>query len=179
MGWRGRAWASSWVAVALLVAFARPAEAFELSGGVSLGGILVGTEPRFAVSPHIATSWHMRSGFLAAVDELCSILPGTNNLGVGVYNHISGSIGYVSEDREYSVGPSISFYSMPACGLTLCGRVAGVAPGAHVQTSIYFAGPLGVSVSANVDWVGGKSLVLPGGIAAMVVVGPVFRWRSK
>jgi hypothetical protein len=39
--------------------------------------------------------------------------------------------------------------------------------------------PLGVSVSANVDWIGGRSRVLPGGLAAMIVAGPVLRWSAK
>jgi hypothetical protein len=38
---------------------------------------------------------------------------------------------------------------------------------------------MGVSVRANIDWVGGRSLVLPGGVAAMVTAGPVLRWISK
>lgn len=64
-----------------LVALPSPAEAFELSGGVSLGGILAGTEPRLAVSPHAGISWRMESGFLVAAHDLFSILPATNRDG--------------------------------------------------------------------------------------------------
>jgi hypothetical protein len=99
--------------------------------------------------------------------------------GSGFYNKTSAAIRYASENVMFSVGPSLSVYSMPACGRTLCGRVAGVAPGGFVQTEMYFAGPLGVSVSGNVDWVGGESLVLPGGVAVMVLAGPVLRWSAK
>lgn len=70
-------------------------------------------------------------------------------------------------------------YYMHACGVTLCGPVAGAAPGGHAQTDVYLTGPLGVSVSANVDWVGGRSLVLPGGMAVMVAAGPTLRWNTK
>jgi hypothetical protein len=99
---------------------------------------------------------------------------------IGVFNEASIAIGYTSEKAVFSAGPSFSIYYLPACGLTLCGRVVGIAPGVHAQTEIYsVAGPLGVSVSANVDWVGGRSLVLPGGAAITVVAGPVFRWRAK
>jgi hypothetical protein len=59
------------------------------------------------------------------------------------------------------------------------GRVVGVAPGGHAQVDTYFAGPLGVTVSGNMDWIGGRSAVLPGGIAAMLVAGPVLRWSDK
>ncbi|WP_272458770.1 hypothetical protein [Polyangium jinanense] len=121
----------------------------------------------------------MKDSILLAVDEMCSILPSTNELGIGVYNHTSVAVGYASQQGNFSLGPSLSLYTMPACGVTLCGRVAGVAPGARAQADVYFVGPLGVSVSAAVDWVGGRSLVLPGGMAAMVVAGPVLRWGAK
>ncbi len=61
----------------------------------------------------------------------------------------------------------------------LCGSVVGVALGGNAQADVFLAGPLGVSVSANAAWVGGRSLVLPGGVAVMVVAGPVLRWSDK
>lgn len=163
----------------LLMVVPMPAVAYELSGGVSMGGILAGAVPRLAVSPHAGLSWRMESGFLFAVHDLFSILPAINKDGAGVYNQTAAAIGYAWENGNLSVGPSLSIYSMPACGVDLCGRVAGLSPGGHAQANVYFAGPWGVSVSANLDWIGGKSLVLPGGVAAMVVAGPVFRWTSK
>jgi hypothetical protein len=163
----------------MLVLLPVPARAFELSGGVSLGGLLAGTVPYFPVSPHAGLAWRIQSGVLFTVHDLCSILPPINKAGTGAYNQTSVAIGYTWEKGNFSAGPSLSLYSMPACGVTLCGRIAGVAPGAHAQTNVYVAGPLGVSVSANVDWVGGRSLVLPGGVAAMVVAGPVLRWSAQ
>jgi hypothetical protein len=129
---------------------------------MSVGAILVGAVPRFAVSPHGGLSWTMGSGLLFAVHDLCILVPATGKLGFGVYNEASFSVGYASKDVDISLGPSFSVYSMPACGPTLCGRVVGLAPGGHAQTNLYFAGPLGISVSANVDWVGGGASSFPG-----------------
>jgi hypothetical protein len=102
-----------------------------------------------------------------------------NGTGLGVYNHTTISIGYAWDNVELSAGPSLAIYSMASCGSFFCGRVAGLAPGANARADLFFTGPLGVSLSANVDWVSGSSLVLRGGVAAMVVAGPVFRWNSK
>ena len=90
---------------------ATPADAYELSGGVGLGGMVVGAVPRFAVSPHLGISWRRESGFLFALHDLCSILPPSRKLGVGVYNQTSAAIGYASEKFNFSAGPSISVYS--------------------------------------------------------------------
>jgi hypothetical protein len=165
--------------VLVLVGVPMPAGAFELSGGVSLGGLLAGTVPHLAVSPHVGLAWRIQSGVLFTVHDLCSILPPINKAGAGVYNQTAVAIGYTWEKGNFSAGPSLSLYSMTACGIKLCGPVVGVAPGAHAQTNVYVAGPLGVSVSANVDWAFGRSLVLPGGVAAMVVAGPVLRWSAR
>jgi len=172
----------NWAALLVLVLMApMPASAFELSGGVSLGGFQVGgTLPRLAVTPHAGISWRKESGMLFVAHDLLSILTPVNKAGTGIYNKASITIGYAWEKVNISAGPSLSVYSMPACGVTfLCGRVVGVAPGGHAQADVYVAGPLGVSVSANVDWINGRSLVVPEGVAAMVIAGPVVRWRSK
>jgi hypothetical protein len=170
-----------WAALFVLayVGVPLPAAAFEVNGGVSMGGILAGTAPHLAVSPHAGLVWRTEGGFLIAVQDLFSILPPINKDGAGVYNQTSVAIGYASEKANFSAGPSLSIYSMPACGVALCGRVVGLSPGGHVQANVYFAGPWGVAVSANVDWVEGSSIVLPGGVVAMVVAGPVVRWDSE
>jgi hypothetical protein len=156
-----------------------PAQALEISGGVSVGGILLGPDPRLAVTPHASLSWGLASGFAFSVHDHLNILPAVNKLGVGVHNQTSVNVGYAWKAGNFSIGPSLSVYSMPACSAALCGRVVGVGPGGHAQMSVYFAGPVGVSVSANLVWIGGASLVLPGSVAAMVVAGPVFRWSPK
>jgi hypothetical protein len=154
----------------------RPAGAFEVSGGVSVGGIFAGTVPRLALSPHAGIGWRLESGFVFELHDVLSILPPIGGRGAGVYNQTSATVGYASLNANFSVGPSLSVYFMPACRHTLCSQVVGVAPGAHAQANLYFAGPFGASVQASVDWIGGRSLVLPGGAAAMVVAGPVLRW---
>ncbi|MEO7327429.1 MAG: hypothetical protein ABI193_02545 [Minicystis sp.] len=164
------------VAACVLAVLPRSAEALEVSGGVSVGGIMAGVVPRFALSPHVGLSWRTESGFLFEVHELASILP---LRGVGVFSATSIAIGYASERATFSAGPSLAAYSMTACGDVVCGRLVGLAPGGHAAATFYFAGPLGVTINANATWVGGDSLVLPGGVAVMIVAGPVLRWRSE
>jgi hypothetical protein len=55
--------------VLVLLVVPLPAGAYELSGGVSMGGILAGTVPHLAVSPHAGLSWRMESGFLFEVHD--------------------------------------------------------------------------------------------------------------
>lgn len=163
-----------------LLASTMPAEAVELSSGVSLGGVLVGSKPRFAVTPHAAVAWRMDSGLLVAVHEMLSILPATDPHGVGLYNRTALVLGYATNNLHLSAGPSLSIYSMIACSAaSLCGRVVGLSPGALAQASLYLAGPLGVSVSAGVDWISGRSLVLSNNVAATVIIGPVLRWVRR
>ncbi len=170
----------SWAAPLVIGLMApHPAHAFEMSGGLSLGGFQAGTVPRLAISPHAGVSWNRTSNFLITINDTLSILPPTEHVGTGVYNDTSVTIGFASERANFSAGPSFALYYMTACGLALCGPVAGLAAGGHAQADVYFAEPVGVSVSANVNWIGGRSLVLPGGLAVMVLAGPVLRWRTK
>jgi len=140
---------------------------------VSVGGIQVGTDPELAVSPFASLLWRTESGFLLEAHNMFSILP--DDRSVGVHDRTSVTLGYVWDKGNVSLGPSLSFYSMPACGVAFCRRVTGAAPGGHAQTDWYFAGPLGVSVSANVAWYEGSSLTLPGSVAVMVTAGPILR----
>ena len=81
-----------------------PAEAFELSGGVSLGGFQVGsTLPRLAVTPHVGLSWRRESGFLFVAHDLSSILTPVNKAGLGVFNKASITIGYGWEEGQVSI----------------------------------------------------------------------------
>lgn len=169
----------AWALMAGVFVTPVPAAAVELTSGVSFGGIQVGTVPRFAVSPNIGLMWRKDGGFTFAIHDLFNIIPPRGKAGAGVYNHTSTAIGFAWQDGDLSAGPSLSTYSMVACGAKLCGRVAGLAPGGHAQVNLFFYGALGVSASVDVDWLGGSSLVLPGGVAAMVVAGPVIRFNSK
>jgi hypothetical protein len=172
----GRRFLASLCAVMLV---SKSAQALEMSGGVGVGGILIGTDPRIAVTPHAGISWRFESGFALSADNLLNILPAVDSLGVGVYNQTSVTIGHAWKKTDLRIGPSLSIYSTPVCARGFCGRVIGLGPGGHAQVNVYIAEPLGVSVSANLDWVGGSSLALPGGVAAMVMIGPVLRWNSK
>ncbi|MEO7330655.1 MAG: hypothetical protein ABI193_18920, partial [Minicystis sp.] len=147
--------------------------------GVGAGGILTGNVRRVAVSPHAGISWRTDGGFLFAVHDVLSILPPIGGNGTGVDNRISLALGYASESFDLSAGPSLSFYYLPLCATSYCGRVVGLSPGAALQVHGYFAGPLGLSLSAAVSWVGGASFLLPGGVSATVIAGPVLRWSTK
>ena len=156
------------------------AEALELSGGVGVGGVLIGTVPHLGVSPHASASWRRDNGFMFSAHDMCSILiPARGEAGPGVYNLTSAAVGYAWERQNFSVGPTLSFYSISACGAKLCGRVIGMAVGGRAQVNAYFAGPFGIAVSGSLEWVGGRSLVLPGGLAATIVAGPMLRWSSE
>ncbi|WP_437634699.1 hypothetical protein [Sorangium sp. So ce854] len=163
----------------LLSVVSTQADASELSAGIGFGGIQAGTVTHLAVSPHAGISWRINGNILFNVRDLLSVVPPIQIGGTGVYNSIIAALGYGWKNGDFSAGPSVAIYFMPACGSSLCGRVAGMAVGAHAQTNAYVAGPLGVSVSANVDWIGGRSLVLPGYVSVLVVVGPVLRWSVK
>lgn len=116
-----------------------PAGAVEVNGGLSGGVFQAGSIPRLTMTPHADISWRKDSGFLFAVNDLFNILAPVNKAGTGVYNKTSISIGYGWKNVDGTLGPSLSIYSMPACGPTfLCGRVVGVSPGGHAQINIYF-----------------------------------------
>ncbi|WP_437324466.1 hypothetical protein [Sorangium sp. So ce381] len=175
----GRQSASSAVFALLLSVVPTQADASELSAGISFGGIQAGTVTHLAVSPHAGISWRINGNILFNVHDLLSVVPPIQIGGAGVYNSTIAALGYGWKNGDFSAGPSVAIYFMPACGSSLCGHVAGMAVGAHAQTNAYVAGPLGVSVSVNVDWVGGSSLVLPGYVSVLVVVGPVLRWSIR
>lgn len=158
-----------------VTAISRTAAAVEPSFGVSVGGLLIGTVPHLSVSPHGSLAWRWESGFQVAVHEMCNVLI-PRGAGPGVYNQTSGAIGYASDKYKLSLGPSLSLYVIPACGVAFCGRVLGLAAGARAQVDVYFTQVFGLSTSASVDWVGGRSLVLPGSAALTLLSGPALRW---
>jgi len=85
-------------------------------------------------------------------------------------------VGRTWEKRNLRFGIALPAYSMLGCRGKLCGRVVGVGFGGYAQGNFFFAGLLGASFAVNVDWLGGSSEILPGGLAAMAVAGPVVRW---
>jgi hypothetical protein len=120
--------------VAALLGIATPARAIEVGGGVDFGGVL-GPAQHFAVTPHLALSWSMSNGFLWGVHEMVAILPPVGGSGLGFYEQTAAVIGYTGETTNFSVGPSLSVLDMSTCGSAYCGRVLGVAPGAHAQAN--------------------------------------------
>jgi hypothetical protein len=153
-----------------------PAEALEVSGGVSVGGIQVGTEPKLAVSPSVGWLWRREKDFRIEVHNMLSIVPGAR---VGVYDRTAVTLGYVTKTGDVNLGPSLAIYAMPVCGVVLCDTVVGLAPGVRGQSNWFFAGRLGASVSANADWAGGSSRFLPGSWVVMVAAGPVWRFGGE
>lgn len=159
-----------------LVVVPAPAQAIEVTGGVSVGGIQIGTEPRLAVSPFVGWLWRREKDFRVEVHNMLSIVPGAR---VGVYDRTALTLGYTTKTGKVSLGPSLSLYSMPVCGIVICDRVMGLAPGGRAQSDWFVAGRLGASVSVNVDWAGGSSFVLPDGWVVMVTAGPVWRFGGE
>jgi hypothetical protein len=163
----------------LVVVAPSSAQALEVSGGVSVGGILAGMKPRLAVSPHLAVAWITERRLLFAVQETPSILPAINDHGPGIYNQITAVVGYGWRDYNLSMGPAFSIYSIPACDASTCRRVVGLSAGGHAQFDAYLTGPLGLSASVNLDWIGGNSIVLPGSLAITAVAGPILRFGVR
>lgn len=150
-----------------------PAQALEFSGGVSVGGIQIGTGPRLALSPFVGLLWRQEKELLLEVHNMFSVVPGAR---VGACDRTAVTLVHAWRTGNVSLGPSLSIYSMPVCGATVCNRVVGVASGGHAQADLYFSERFGASVSANVDWAGGSSRVLHGDLMAMVTAGPVWRF---
>ncbi|WP_437722365.1 hypothetical protein [Sorangium sp. So ce861] len=164
------------LSIGALAVVPAPAQALEFSGGVSVGGIQVGIEPRLAVSPFAGWLWRSEGDFRLEVHNMLSIVPGA---GVGVYDRTAVTLGYATKTTTVSLGPSLAIYSMPVCGSVICDRVVGVAPGGRAQSDWYFAGPLGLSTSVHADWAGGSSRVLPGSLVVMATTGPIWRFEVE
>ncbi|MEZ4301702.1 MAG: hypothetical protein R3B70_42600 [Polyangiaceae bacterium] len=158
----------------MLSVFQARAEAFEVTSGVSLGGIQIGTEPQLAASPFLGLAWRTEGGFLLQVHHMLSITIGRR---VGVYDRTALDLGYAWKTGSVTIGPSLSLYSVMACGVRACDRVNGIAPGGHAQTVWYFAGRLGAAVSASVDWAVGESRFVSDGPVVMATVGPILRFE--
>jgi hypothetical protein len=68
--------------VCALVLVPASAQALEFSGGVSVGGIQVGTEPKLAVSPFAGWLWRKARNFRVEVHNMLSIIPGGTRRGL-------------------------------------------------------------------------------------------------
>lgn len=166
----------SLVGLCLLGAAAQEADAFEVSGTAAFGAFQVGTTTRFAVAPGIAFRFGDVEGVNLTVQDNFVMFPGPGPFGFN--NQTSVGVGYSWKSFDVDVAGSLSAYWMHACGTSLCGRVLGLAPGVRTKVSYFPLDWSGVAVTADVGWYGGSSLVLPGGMAATIVFGPVARWSK-
>lgn len=148
------------------------ADAFELSGGVSVGGIQIGADPLLAVSPFVGLLWRTEAGFFFEAHHMFSIVLGPRP---GFYDRTAANIGYAWKQGKVGLGPSLSVLSVPVCANRICDRIEGLAPGGHVQLDWFFLGPFGVSVSGNLDWIVKGSRIVAEGPAGMITAGPVVR----
>ncbi|WP_438038676.1 hypothetical protein [Sorangium sp. So ce128] len=96
--------------VGALVVVPAPAQALEFHGGVSVGGIQIGTEPRLAVSPFAGWLWRSEGDLRLEVHNMLSIVPGA---GIGVYDRTAVTLGYATKTTTASLGSSLAIYSMP------------------------------------------------------------------
>lgn len=162
--------------VSAAVLAAGKAYATDYEAGV--GGTVIYTGNRLvpALTPHFSVSWRSEAGWFLAIQDTMKILPARSEDALGVYNHLAVGAGRAWENGSLRFGVALPAYSMLACRGKLCGRVVGTGFGGYAQGNYFFASLLGVSLGVNVDWLGGSSEILPGGLAAMVVAGPVVRW---
>lgn len=152
------------------------AQALEVAGTAYFGVFQVGTTTRFAVAPGLALRLGAAEGVQLVLQDSFVMFPGPGPFGFN--NQLSAGLGYSWESFDVDVAGSLSAYWMHACGSTLCGRVVGVAPGARVRVAYFPLSWSGLALTGDVGWYGGSSLVLPGGPAATIVAGPVFRWKK-
>jgi len=96
------------VCACALVVVPAPARAFELSGGVSVGGFQIGTGPRLALSPFGGLLWHQEQNFKIELHNMFSVVPGAR---VGIYDRTAVSLVYAWKTGKASLGPSVSIYS--------------------------------------------------------------------
>lgn len=146
----------------------------DLDLGASVGGVLAGSVPRFAASPYATLSWPLAGSFTLGVNEMASLLLAANNRGPGFYNHLSGFVAVGWKDGKILAGPSLTLFSMPACGPAWCGRLTGFGAGGTLRVDL-FERPLGVSLGCNVDVPIKSTDLLPAGPAVMFFAGGVFR----
>ncbi len=151
--------------------------AMEVDFGASVGGMMAGNVPRFAVSPHAGLSWPLASVFVFEVHDMVSLLLAANSHGPGIYDHLSALAGFAWKDGKIVLGPSLSAFDMPACGPIWCARVSGVGAGAQARADLFFWGPAGLSLSGTMDVPLQSVSVLPGGPTWLFLAGAVFRVR--
>lgn len=162
------------VIIASCAMLTAPARATELHTGARVGGLQMGVDPRWAFSVYGGLAWRGEHGLAFELSNVFSLSPGRT---WGVYDRTAAALGYGGKNGKISLGPSLSFFSMPACNFVICDRVNGIAVGGQLDGAWYFSGPFGLSAHASVEgWKGGDSHVLPGALVIMAMAGPALRF---
>lgn len=160
------------VAACLLLHAATGAAQRRIDTGIGVGTLQVGTGPgAFAISPHVGIDW--RSGVWSIGAHYTALLiPERSGMGHTHQLLLGGGGELFQTGARVMLGGSATAYRIVACGVEVCGPVLGIAVGAHARIDYSIKGPLGLSASGGVDWFGGRSAALPGGLAVTITVGP-------
>ena len=159
---------------------ARADPSVELSGATGFGALAAGvTSGRFAISPNASLSIRGERWFVVARDTV-SFLGATGGR-FGINNETTIGGGLFWELVNLSAGLSLTEYSLPLCGVWLCGQMRGLAPGASVRLDLfgpYLSGGLGVSVDCAGTWITGSAALIWSGVSVRCSAGPILRFSS-
>jgi hypothetical protein len=151
----------------------------ELSAAAGFGVLTAGiTSGRFTMSPSASLGVHGDQWFFAARDTVSFL--GTTGGRFGINNETSVGGGLFWEPVNVSAGLSLNEYSLPVCGIHLCGQLRGLAPGASLRIDVfgpYLAGGLGIAVDCSGAWITGGAGVWSG-VSVRCSAGPVLRFTS-
>lgn len=151
------------------------AEAMGMDLGASAGGFLAGSVPRFSLSPYLTISMPVGGdSFSVGLNEMASLLVGAGNGSLGFYNHFTAFGAAIWKDVKVLAGPTLSFFMMPACGVSWCSNLRGFGAGGSMRVDL-FQRPLGVSLGCNIDVPLKSTTLLPQSPALMFFAGGVFR----
>jgi len=131
------------------------------------------TSGRFALSPSASFSVRGERGFFVARNT-ASFLGATGGR-FGINNETTLGGGLFWERVNLSAGLSLTAYSLPLCGVWLCGQVRGVAPGASLRFDLfgpYLSGALGVAVDCAGTWITGNAASIWSGVSVRCSAGP-------
>jgi hypothetical protein len=175
-----RATAPALLAFALLSPPAHADTTMELSGSADLGALVVGVTPaRFAISPSGSFSLRGERAFFVARETLSFL--GANGGRFGINGETTAGGGIFWENVNVSAGLSLAGYSLPICGVLLCGQVRGIAPGASLRADVfgpYLSGAFGISLDCAGLWITGSAAPVWSGISVRCSAGPILRFTS-
>jgi hypothetical protein len=159
---------------------ARADPSVELSGATGVGALVAGvTSGRFAISPSASLSVRGERWFFVARDTVSFLGAPFGRFGITNETTLGGGLFW--ELVNVSAGLSLAEYSLPLCGIRLCGQVSGLAPGASVRLDLfgpYLSGGLGVSVDCAGTWITGSAALIWSGVSVRCSAGPILRFTS-